>query len=474
MATMRGFLAQRQADLADLFAAHVNFYHAEQALLVGHQTHPAPKSRQGFSAGESEHFSPEAAARCRLHWWLLAPGLIKQSASQGAKPTAMLREWLLAQTALSQRARDTLVQQERWELLPLHAWQARHLLGRESIQKLIAAGQLLDLGEQGEPLWPTSSIRTLAAPNVPWMFKCSLSVAITNSVRINQFRECLRGELGCLLWQSSLGDELKQRFPTLRPVNDPAWLTLEVEGQVLDEATCILRDNPFAADAPVTCMAALCQDHPQQPGNRFTELLSVLATREGISSQQAAERWLAGFITVAVEPMLALYLEYGMAFEAHQQNTLIELENLWPARFWVRDNQGFYYIEERAGRVLQQVPELAGAAESVGPQAFVDERFHYYFFHNTLFGLINAMGHSGLVDERPLLRQLRTALEVIDARYPHNSLLAPVLNAASLPYKGNLLTRLAGIDELVAPLTEQSVYVQLNNPLWEVRDGASA
>ncbi len=468
---MRGFLAQRQADIDTLYGLQLDFYQAEQALLIGHQTHPAPKSRNGFTGAEQANYAPEAAGRCHLHWWLLAPGLLRQSSVESTPPSVELRLWLLTQATLRPSASALLAAHAQWDVQPLHPWQARHLLGREVIQRLIAQGRLHDLGEQGPPLWPTSSVRTLAAPGVPWMFKCSLSVAITNSVRINQFRECLRGELGCRLWRGPLGSEIKQRFPTLRPVNDPAWLTLTVDGEVLDETTCILRDNPFAADAQVTCMASLCQDHPLKAGNRFTQLLPALAQQAAISVQQAAEQWLSAFIDVAVEPLLALYFDYGMAFEAHQQNTLIELENLWPARFWVRDNQGFYYIEERAQRVLALLPELAGAAESVGPQAFVDERLHYYFFHNTLFGLLNALGHSGLVDELPLLRLLRSRLAQIDARHPGNSLLAPVLGAPSLPYKGNLLTRLAGIDELVAPLSEQSVYVQLHNPLWEVRHG---
>jgi len=36
----------------------------------------------------------------------------------------------------------------------------------------------------------------------------------------------------------------------------------------------------------------------------------------------------------------------------------------------------------------------------------------------------------------------------------------------TLPYKGNLLTRLHELDELIAPVEHQSVYVQLQNPLF--------
>ena len=44
-------------------------------------------------------------------------------------------------------------------------------------------------------------------------------------------------------------------------------------------------------------------------------------------------------------------------------------------------------------------------------------------------------------------------------------LLKGLLHSPSLPYKGNLLTRLCELDELMAPLEAQSVYVALPNPL---------
>lgn len=70
----------------------------------------------------------------------------------------------------------------------------------------------------------------------------------------------------------------------------------------------------------------------------------------------------------------------------------------------------FYYIEEFAGEILQQFPELHDKAHAVGSKAFVDERFSYYFFGNTLFGIINAIGATGFVSEQDLLSVLQQHL----------------------------------------------------------------
>ena len=54
---------------------------------------------------------------------------------------------------------------------------------------------------------------------------------------------------------------------------------------------------------------------------------------------------------------------------------------------------------------------------------------------------------------------------VLFAQYPESSLLHALLYQETLPYKANLLTRLHELDELIAPVEQQSVYVQLSNPL---------
>ena len=160
-----------------------------------------------------------------------------------------------------------------------------------------------------------------------------------------------------------------------------------------------------------------------------------------------------------------LYHQYGMAFESHQQNVLLELEHAMPKYLWLRDNQGFYYIEELAGEVLSAFPELQEKAHAVGSKAFVDERFSYYFFGNTLFGIINAIGATGYVTEQVLISILQNELLDLHRAYPESSLIHSLLYQPTLPYKGNLLTRLYELDELIAPVDQQSVYVQLPNPL---------
>ncbi|WP_410211760.1 IucA/IucC family protein [Aquirhabdus sp.] len=456
------FLEHRIGNIDAIFAPELSFVESEQGLILGHAMHPSPKSRQGFVHADFVNFSPETQGRCQLHFWLVHPDFVTEGSADHELPSDQLKRQL--QTFLTPMLRAQIEQYPTWKLLPLHPWQARFLMGQPLWKALHENQQIISLGELGWQLFPSTSIRTLCGP-APWMFKPSLSVSITNSVRVNQHHECLRGEISCRLWRSPLGRFIQQQHRTLSAVNDPAWIALTWQGSVVSETICILRDNPFATQAQVTCMATLTQDHPLKAENRLTHILQALALQTQLPIEQVASTWFTRFLEVAVQPMLSIYMQYGMAFEAHQQNTLLELDALWPSRFWLRDNQGFYYIEEYAEKIIALFPELTGKAESVGPREFVDERFIYYFFGNTIFGLINALGATGFIHERTLIKQLQHCLIEQQKIYPHSSLIQQLLEDDTLPYKGNLLTRLHELDELTAPLEFQSVYIRIQNPL---------
>jgi siderophore synthetase component len=187
---------------------------------------------------------------------------------------------------------------------------------------------LIDLGLRGWQFSPTTSIRTLASFNAPWMVKPSLSVMITNSIRVNLAKECHRGELTHRLWHSEFGQNILKQCPSLKAVNDPAWIALKIDDEVVNESICIFRDQPFHPQQQVTCIASLCQDHPDKPLNRFNALFAKIAkAHHETDFSEIALDWFNRFLEVSLQPLMYLYHRYGMAFESHQQNVLLELEN---------------------------------------------------------------------------------------------------------------------------------------------------
>ena len=468
---LQQFLNIRAEDFDALVQVEQGFIESEQALILGHSMHPAPKSRTGFVHEDWQKYSPEACGQTQLHYWLVAPEYIAEGTALEQVFSIQLKQeikWHLSESEL-----ETLAAYAHYKLLPLHPWQARYLQSKVWFKSLKAKLKIIDLGEKAWIFSPTTSVRTLASFNAPWMLKPSLSVMITNSIRVNLAKECHRGEMTHRLWHSELGQSILKQCPTLKAVNDPAWIALQLDGEIIDETICIVRDQPFIPEQQVTCIASLCQDHPVEERNRFNALFDQIASQQKLNDKaQIAHDWFKTFLNISLSPLMYVYHRYGMAFESHQQNVLVELKDGWPQWLWLRDNQGFYYIEEFAGEILQQFPELHDKAHAVGSKAFVDERFSYYFFGNTLFGIINAIGATGFVSEQDLLSVLQQHLFDLLKQYPESSLIQSLLYQPTLPYKGNLLTRLYELDELIAPVENQSVYIQLANPLYIKQEDA--
>ncbi len=468
---LQQFLNIRAEDFDALVQAEQGFIESEQALVLGHSMHPAPKSRTGFVHEDWQKYSPEAYGQTQLHYWLVAPENIAEGTALEQAFSIQLKQeikWHLSESEL-----ETLAAYAHYKLLPLHPWQARYLQSKVWFKSLKAKLKIIDLGEKAWIFSPTTSVRTLASFNAPWMLKPSLSVMITNSIRVNLAKECHRGEMTHRLWHSELGQSILKQCPTLKAVNDPAWIALQLDGEIIDETICIVRDQPFTPEQQVTCIASLCQDHPLEERNRFNALFDQIAFQQKLEDKaKIALDWFKVFLNISLTPLMYVYHRYGMAFESHQQNVLVELKDGWPQWLWLRDNQGFYYIEELADEILQQFPELHDKAHAVGSKTFVDERFSYYFFGNTLFGIINAIGATGFVSEQDLLSVLQQHLFDLLKQYPDSSLIQSLLYQPTLPYKGNLLTRLYELDELIAPVENQSVYIQLANPLYIKQEDA--
>ena len=468
---LQQFLNIRAEDFDALVQVEQGFIESEQALILGHSMHPAPKSRTGFVHEDWQKYSPEACGQTQLHYWLVAPEYIAEGTALEQVFSIQLKQeikWHLSESEL-----ETLAAYAHYKLLPLHPWQARYLQSKVWFKSLKAKLKIIDLGEKAWIFSPTTSVRTLASFNAPWMLKPSLSVMITNSIRVNLAKECHRGEMTHRLWHSELGQSILKQCPSLKAVNDPAWIALQLDGEIIDETICIVRDQPFTPEQQVTCIASLCQDHPVEERNRFNALFDQIASQQKLNDKaQIAHDWFKTFLNISLSPLMYVYHRYGMAFESHQQNVLVELKDGWPQWLWLRDNQGFYYIEEFAGEILQQFPELHDKAHAVVSKTFVDERFSYYFFGNTLFGIINAIGATGFVSEQDLLSVLQQHLFDLLKQYPESSLIQSLLYQPTLPYKGNLLTRLYELDELIAPVENQSVYIQLANPLYIKQEDA--
>ncbi|MFJ8595093.1 IucA/IucC family protein [Streptomyces sp. NPDC093598] len=470
---------ERPADGPDLFLS------AEQALLLGHPLHPAPKSREGLSEAEALLYSPESRGSFPLHWMAVAPSVLATDSSwtERGRPVAAPR--LTARLAGTGAGAGPALP-DGYALLPLHPWQAHVVRHRPETAALLDSGLLRDLGTYGAPWHPTSSVRTVYRTLAPAMLKLSLGLRITNSRRENLRKELHRGVEVHRLLRSGLARQWRAAHPDFDIVRDPAWLAVDTPGgDPVPGLDVVIRHNPFGPSDDVSWVAGLVaprpyspttpEDIPGSPGrpgpalwSRLAEVVTRLARRTGRPRGAVAAEWFLRYLEHAVRPVLWLDGEAGIALEAHQQNTLLLLDSDgWPTGGRYRDNQGYYFRESRRADLDARLPGIGERSDTFVCDEVTDERLVYYLAVNNVFGLIGAFGSQGLADERLLLAAFRRFLGNIasDPARLRTSLPARLLDSPVLRCKANLLTRLHGLDELVGPVDTQSVYVTIGNPL---------
>jgi spermidine-citrate ligase len=462
------FVEARREDPEKLYAPRGDFASAEQSLVFGHHLHPTPKSRQDMTENEAEAYSPELGAAFPLHYFRAHRSVVREGSALEESATAGIKAELREDPAVDEVIKSAYCKDDAFSLVPVHPWQARFLLRKPEVRDLVEQGLLEDLGPLGSPYKPTSSIRTVHREDAGFMYKLSLNVRITNSVRANLEKELRRGIKTFRVLESEVGRGLFERFPSFGVVRDPAYITVDTGTGGESGFEVVLRENPFGADRPdATPVIALCQDPLPGEESRLSRIIRRLSEGEGHPTSEVCREWFRRYLDVSLRPLLWLYFTHGVAVEAHQQNSVVVLEDGYPARFYYRDNQGYYFEEEQSRDLERLLPGIHGIEDdTVVPREVADERLRYYFFINNLFGLVNAFGVAGLADERALLAELRSVLEELEDSAPGSSRLIPsLLHDEKLPGKANLLTRLHDMDELVGDLETQSVYVEIENPL---------
>lgn len=446
---------------------HLSFIEAEQSLIAGHSTHPLARTREGFTDDDLINYSPETGARFRLHYFLVHPDHVHEKSATETLPSRHLHQELMG-SMLSPGIKKRLAENPRWKIVPAHPWEARYLLEQPAVKDMQSKGLLYSLGELGAFFTATSSVRTVYNEDSDWMYKFSLHVKITNSCRVNYPHELYRGYDAACLLQSSWGEALQQQYPEVTFITDPAYMMVSYEGKIIDGFTTSIRTNVFKgekANRNVTLLAALCQDGILGQPARLERIINEIADRCNRPLEEVAIDWFQRYLYICVRPLIGIFNQFGLGSEYHQQNILLELDDqLFPARIYFRDNQGFFFREGKVAELLRIMPGFGKDSRSFIPETRMYRYWDHYLITNHLFGIISALGKSNLVGELTLLRLLYTSLKAWEPS-DTTGLIPHFLESSKLNVKGNLLTSLLNMDEASAPREFPAVYCAYPNPL---------
>jgi len=448
-------LSYRRADYEGLLSSkYWSFIDAEQALILGHNFHPCPKSKVQFKNHDHQLFAPEFGGSFSLQWVLLNKKYFIQNDAQYFND----RNWCV-NLFVQDHSRHP---GNQYVPFPFHPWQFNALKNNKEIQILMKNEDMVLVKKEGLLKWKaTSSLRTIYCENSDYMLKFSLSLRITNSVRHLQEVEVVRGLQVHDVMSSTYGKQFLIENKNFHILNEPSFLAIKGRSKsILLDTIVLVRENPFRekqGKKETIVLSTITQINPYSD-NGFFSLRNV-----------DAKKCFSLYLENVLDPFIMAQANYGILFGAHQQTIIVELTDSYPCGVIFRDCQGTGYTRLGYERMKAEVCSLNLQNGNVLDDPMAHSLLGYYLIINSTFSLINALAVQRACTEKELLRMLVNYLLV----KKHSNILDPsfvdyLLYSSMIKQKGNFFCCLHGINEN----TERNpldIYNAINNPLFNIQ-----
>ncbi|PXW65333.1 IucA/IucC family protein [Methylobacterium sp. B4] len=318
--------------------------------------HPLSRSRRGLDRAQALAYGAEAGRFFALSWCAVARDRLARSLRAGqAEPDAAILD--PRQRALLAREMETRGLARSHVALPLHPWQAAHVLP-ERFAPDIAEGGVVLLDFRGPLVAATSSLRTVAFPARPGLhLKLPLDVSTLGVRRLLPPQSLHNGLHGGDLLAAGLArDPWMTRFVALAD-ETAFWHFAEPDGDLYAERPallgCALRGLPVNG-GPVIPLASLAV----APRGGLPPAARVVAGEAPDLARLFAG--IAGLVLGTVLRSACL----GFVPELHGQNALVAFDGAGPGRLILRDHD-----------TVRCAPEwLAGAGLPVPSYLITDPR----------------------------------------------------------------------------------------------------
>ena len=429
-----------------------HFKETETSLFIGHSLHPTPKSRSQFTTQDLSHFSPEHGGMFHLSWIQVHHSIFFERYSNFFEDL----KW--------QQRLCSLKADEEYVLLPVHPWQKEILFQLEIIKEYLAK-DLIRILDEDERFWvPTSSLRTVYNDQADYMIKFSLSVKMTNSIRLLLRHELERGLQIHEICQHHHLTPFFEEFEHFQIIQEPYFAGIQdLQGNPIPESLIMLRENPIKKEDEVSLIAALTQ--PTVEGGR--NLLKDLVRR----SQLDPSTWFEEYLDKAIAPLIVAQGKFGLLLGAHQQNLLLRLNTGKPVGAYFRDCHGTGYDMKKIAGIVSELEKITEENGNLLPDDVSHALFGYYVIINSVFNMISAIAQNLEVQECDLLEVYKTFLTKIKSRAKIDpAFIDYLLQNKTLKHKGNFFCTVNAINENTAsnPL---NIYTDIENPLKRTKYG---
>lgn len=407
--------------------------YSESLIFEGHPTHPLTKTKLPLSMKEVRTYSPEFEKIINLKVMLIHNEYVNVTTILDHSQfilNEVIPEYIdELHTFMNDRERLL----KDYKVILVHPWQYEHTIRnkyKEWLQDYILISTPFQV-----PSKATSSFRTMSLINHPYHVKLPVNVQATSAVRTVSPETTIDGPK----LSQALHRELNQ-YTQLDVVLEPYGLFAKTDSDDARQLACIIREKPFIKnDGILLVTGALVNKNVVD--NEIT-VDSYLKWMNDDINQHTIHQFMRNYTRQLVTPLLALIQDYGIALEAHMQNTLVHLEPKYQIQFIVRDLGGSRIDIKTLSQKLKhiEVENKSLLADSIEE---VIMKFQHAVVQNQLAELIFHFKKYEFIKEEELFNIIQEEIEVaINDTKPHADTLRKVLFGPTITVKALLKMRM--------------------------------
>ncbi|MDN6656946.1 MAG: siderophore synthetase, partial [Staphylococcus simulans] len=247
-------------------------------------------------------------------------------------------------------------------------------------------------------------------------------------------------------------------YPQLKVAREPFGLHAAIEPDQARQLAYIVRERPMIDGEGVTVVTASLVN--QNPVDDMKVVDSYLEWVDREISAQSIKHFMTVYAHTLIPPLIAYIQEYGIALEAHMQNTIVKLGKDYKMAFMVRDLGGSRIDLET---MKEKIPNVKVENESLIAEDIeaVIAKFQHAVIQNQMGELIYHLSQHEDVTEQELFTIVQEITRhAIDPNKPHATVLNQILFGTTITVKSLLRMRMEG-------KVKKYVNTILDNPLKE-------
>jgi siderophore synthetase component len=308
----------------------------EQWASFGHPSHPNFRAKMGFSRREVLQCSPEFQAKVRLHWCALRRSCATTTTVELPYEIQIEKQFPHEYQAWRNSLAFKHHNPDEFYPMPVHPWQWQNRL-QTSLSNLVDKKDIILLPHH-QVTRPSLSFRTM----IPYGEKaCHLKLATA----IHTTSATRTVSPGAIHNGPALSAWINRLLTRHNHYQHRLYLAKEMSGIHLNDTTCspteqkqlalILRENPIVSLQEGQSLIPLAALFAPSPISKKPLLFDLIN-----SSDLSPEEYFERYCDCVIYGQLHLMLRYGVALEAHQQNTLVVVKENQPQALVIRDLGG--------------------------------------------------------------------------------------------------------------------------------------